>query len=147
MSEKTYTPNKLYALLIALNKNLEYLFKEYRVTDERVEIESGMMSTEVDSVELNRVENIEYSQDPIQGILGVGNVTLSDASNKNVSLEGVKNPKKVKEFISSKKQYQESSEETQNASESSGLSTKTKRRMAKSLNKMNNNIDSIEKNL
>lgn len=77
-------------------------FTKYSVDNERLYIESGLLTTEENEVLLYRVLDIKSSRTLWQKMFDVGTITLynADKSDSTVKLENIKDPVKVKRFLS-----------------------------------------------
>lgn len=77
-------------------------FTQYYVDSDRIYVESGLFSTEINEILLYRVLDIKSSRSFWQKIFGVGTVTLysADQSNKTLELKNIKNPSEVHRFLS-----------------------------------------------
>lgn len=73
----------------------------YRVTNQRVIVEQGIVNKRVDEIDLRYVDDSSFAQSLPNRILGIGNVTLmsSDKSSPNYVLHSVKDPRSVRELI------------------------------------------------
>lgn len=89
------------ALWIAGGYLVDWLTTRYRVTSHRLFEEKGLLSRTIHELELIRVDDVFVSQNLIQRIFNVGNVTVisTDATNPRMVLEGIDDPVTVKELI------------------------------------------------
>jgi uncharacterized membrane protein YdbT with pleckstrin-like domain len=73
----------------------------YRVTNQRIVIESGVLSKRIDEVDMRTVEDIEFRQRFLQRLLGIGEIAIvgSDKDLGRFRLLGVENPREVRELI------------------------------------------------
>ncbi len=73
----------------------------YRLTEERLFIDRGIISRTTDQTELIRIDDVRVRQGPIDRILGVGDVIVfsTDATDGSLVVRGVKNPTMVAEHI------------------------------------------------
>lgn len=74
----------------------------YTVTDRRLHLSRGVLSREVEETRLDRVQNVSYSQSPIERILGIGDVDFDTAAGSGGSLfvfGGVADPGGVVESV------------------------------------------------
>lgn len=95
-------------------KPIEYLWKDrkrilgiplsftrYRLSEDRLFCETGLLNTKADEVLLYRVRDLRLTINLGQRILGVGTVCVisSDKSAPHLDLKNVKSPREVKELI------------------------------------------------
>lgn len=73
----------------------------YTVTDQRVIIETGIVSKKVEDIDLRYIDDTQFAQDLSERILGIGNVTIisSDKATPNYVLRGVRDPRALRELI------------------------------------------------
>lgn len=73
----------------------------YKVTSERVIIESGLLSKKHEEIELYKVKDIRVSQSMNQRIMKIGQVEIVsvDPTSPVYTLKDVKNPNELKETI------------------------------------------------
>lgn len=76
-------------------------FTKYSMSDDRIFLQTGLLSTKFEEVILYRVRDISLSISLGQRIFGVGTVTLhsSDKSTPHLELKNIKLPMNVKEMI------------------------------------------------
>ena len=76
-------------------------FTKYRLSEDRLFCETGLLSLKADEVLLYRVQDLELTISLGQRIFGVGTVCVhsSDKSIPHLDLKNVKNPREVKEMI------------------------------------------------
>ncbi|MBI3854653.1 MAG: PH domain-containing protein [Planctomycetes bacterium] len=92
----------LPVLLILWNLVIEKLSTRYRLTTHRLFKETGILSRELNEVELVRVDDVAVRQNLIQRIFNVGIVTVispHDQTEPHLELVGIENPIEVKEMI------------------------------------------------
>ena len=77
-------------------------FTKYTVDENRLYVKRGFFKTEIDETLLYRILDIKSSATFGQKLVGVGTVTLfcSDKSNPTLELKNIKNPEKVRRFLS-----------------------------------------------
>ena len=95
-------------------KPIEYLWKDrkrilgmplsftrYRLSEDRLFCETGLLNTKSDEVLLYRVRDLRLTINLAQRILGVGTVCVisSDKSVPHLDLKNIKSPREVKELI------------------------------------------------
>ena len=74
---------------------LVYVSTEYRVFQDSLEVESGIISRNIENIQLFRVRDIGLKQGIVGRILNVGNIaiTSTDQSNPHFTLHGVDGPR------------------------------------------------------
>ena len=95
-------------------KPIEYLWKDrkrvlgmplsftrYRLSEDRLFCETGLLNTKSDEVLLYRVRDLRLTINLAQRMLGVGTVCVisSDKSVPHLDLKNIKSPREVKELI------------------------------------------------
>lgn len=88
----------LYTLCIV---GIAKLSTRYRVTSQRIFIETGILARKLKETELVRIDDVSVNQNILQRIFSVGVVALSaaDADTATIYLNGVANPVEVKELV------------------------------------------------
>jgi membrane protein YdbS with pleckstrin-like domain len=73
----------------------------YRITNYRIDYERGLMSRNIDTLELWHVEDIQFHQSLMDRILNVGNITVlsHDDTTPKLELHSVPNPRPVFEAL------------------------------------------------
>lgn len=73
----------------------------YKVTNQRVLIEQGVLSKTVDEIDLRYVDDSQFTQTLVDRLLGIGSVTLvsSDKTSPRFVLRSIKDPRGVREII------------------------------------------------
>lgn len=74
----------------------------YTVTDRRLHLSRGVLSREVEETRLDRVQNVSFSQSPLERVLGIGDVDFDTAGGSGGSLfvfGGVADPEGVVEAV------------------------------------------------
>ena len=76
-------------------------FTQYRLSEDRLFYETGLLNTQEDEVLLYRVRDLELNISLGQRIFGVGSVVVhsSDQSIPHLELKNIKQPREVKELI------------------------------------------------
>lgn len=76
-------------------------FTRYMLSNDRLFLRVGFLSTKSDEILLYRVRDLGVSQTLWQRIFGVGsvNITSTDSSLPNLTMKNVKHPYEVKELI------------------------------------------------
>ncbi len=75
----------------------------YRVSNQRILVESGALSKRIDEVDMRTVEDIEFQQRFLDRLLGIGQLAIIAADKKmsRFRLLGIENPREVRELIRS----------------------------------------------
>lgn len=73
----------------------------YKVTTQRVQIESGLTDKTVEDIDLRYIDDTQFRQRLIERMLGIGNVTLvsSDKTSPTYVLRGIADPRVLRELI------------------------------------------------
>ena len=73
----------------------------YTITNQRVMIESGLLSKSLSEIDLRYIDDSNFYQSVMARLLGIGNVTIisSDKSTPTYVLRNVKDPRAVREMI------------------------------------------------
>jgi len=73
----------------------------YRITDQRVVIESGVLSRQIEEIDMRNVEDLLFRQSLVERLLGVGDVTIvsADRTAGQVRLIGLEKPRELRELI------------------------------------------------
>ncbi len=73
----------------------------YRLTTQRLFVQTGLIAKHLEEVELFRVKDVTLSQGVLQRLLGVGNVVVlsTDDTAPRLELAGLRGPMDVKEQI------------------------------------------------
>jgi uncharacterized membrane protein YdbT with pleckstrin-like domain len=73
----------------------------YRVSNQRIVIETGVLSKRIDEVDMRAVEDIEFRQRFLQRLLGIGEIAIVAADRElgRFRLLGVERPREVRELI------------------------------------------------
>lgn len=76
-------------------------FTKYRLTEDRLFRETGLLNTKEEEILLYRVRDLELRRSLGQRIFGVGSVIVhsSDTTTPTLELKSVKNPRDVKELL------------------------------------------------
>lgn len=77
------------------------LVVRYRITNQRVRIESGFLGKDRDDIELIRIQDIDHSQGVGERVLNIGDIALvsADPSKPSAVLRNVKDPVAVHEIL------------------------------------------------
>ena len=107
LSEKGWT-RSVFAVLAGLpflwilwTLLVNKLTVRYRLTTDRLFMETGFISRKLNEVELIRVDDVSVAQNLLQRILNVGRVTVisTDSTDPRLEIRGIDNPIEVKELI------------------------------------------------
>ena len=73
----------------------------YRLTNQRLTIESGLVSKRVDDVDLRAMQDVGLAQSALERILGVGRLEIvsSDPTRPRLTLHGIADPAAVRERL------------------------------------------------
>ena len=76
-------------------------FTRYALSEDRLFLETGLLSTKCEEILLYRVRDISTGRTLLQRMLGVGTVTVlsSDKTNPTLVLKNIKDPIAVKEIL------------------------------------------------
>ena len=77
------------------------LVVHYRITNQRVRIESGFLGKDRDDIELVRIQDIDHNQGLTERMLNIGDIRLAsaDPSKPDAVLRNVKDPVAVHEIL------------------------------------------------
>lgn len=80
---------------------LPITFTRYRLSDDRIFRETGLLNLKEEEVLLYRVRDLELKRSLFQRIFGVGTVCVhsSDKTTTHLDLLNIKNPREVKELL------------------------------------------------
>jgi uncharacterized membrane protein YdbT with pleckstrin-like domain len=73
----------------------------YRVSNQRIVVESGALSKRIDEVDMRTVEDIEFQQRFLERLFGIGQIAIVAADKKmsRFRLLGIERPREVRELI------------------------------------------------
>jgi membrane protein YdbS with pleckstrin-like domain len=73
----------------------------YRVSNQRIVVESGVLTKRLDEIDMRLVEDIEFQQTILERLLKIGQLVVLSADKKmrTFRLLGVENPRDVRELI------------------------------------------------
>lgn len=73
----------------------------YKLTNQRLVVETGLMSRTLAEVDLRSVEDLVFRQGPLERLLGIGTIGVvsSDKNAPRLQLLGVKDPRATRELI------------------------------------------------
>ena len=74
---------------------------KYRLTNQRLVVEQGILSRTLDEVDLRTVDDSGFSQSPLERLQGIGTVWVvsSDRSTPRLTLRGIPDPRSLREKI------------------------------------------------
>src|SRR4030095_3422010 len=74
---------------------------KYRLTNQRLAVEEGILSRTLDEVDLRTVDDSGFSQSPLERLQGIGTVWVvpSDRTTPRVGLRGIPDPRALREKI------------------------------------------------
>lgn len=95
------TPLLGLGLLIAIPAYLQVKHTDYVVTNQSLYARSGILSTNIRGVELDKIQNTEYSQSFFENRLGYGTVGVATAGSSGTELEfeAIADARDVQELI------------------------------------------------
>ena len=87
---------------------LPWSFTKYKLTEERLFIETGVFTCKENECRLYRIMDLQLTRTLIQRVFNMGTITIcsSDKSLGNFELKNIKNPKEVKELLAEKVEVQ-----------------------------------------
>lgn len=90
-----YVAAFVVGLLILLVPWIKTKTVRYKITNYRIDIERGLLSRKIDTLELWHVEDIRMEQSILERILGVGTVTVfsHDDTTPQLPMRGLPNPR------------------------------------------------------
>lgn len=73
----------------------------YRITNQRLTIDSGLVAKRVDDVDLRSIDDVGLEQSPVERMLGVGRLTIvsTDRARPRLALYGIESPRDVRERL------------------------------------------------
>lgn len=73
----------------------------YRLTNQRLIVEQGILSRSLDEVDLRTVDDSGFSQSPLERLQGIGTVWVvaSDRATPRLAMRGIPDPRTVRELI------------------------------------------------
>lgn len=83
---------------------LPWTFTKYKLTEEKLLINSGLLTINFEEIRLYRILDISMRQTLLQRIFNIGTIkiTSSDKTLPTLELKNIKNPEVVKEMLSEK---------------------------------------------
>ena len=78
--------------------------RRYRLTDQRLFIERGVLTQTIDQTELIRVDDVRVRKTLLDRVFGLGDVEINstDASDATIILEGIRDPDRISEDVRSR---------------------------------------------
>jgi len=75
----------------------------YRVTNQRIVIQSGVLSRSLEEIDMRSIDDIEFQQTVFERLFGIGQVFVvsTDKVAPKLSLHGIPDPLKIRELIRS----------------------------------------------
>jgi hypothetical protein len=73
----------------------------YRITNQRITIESGVFSKRIEEIDMRTVEDFQLVQSFIERVLAIGDITVisSDRTTSRLTLIGLPDPRQMRELI------------------------------------------------
>jgi membrane protein YdbS with pleckstrin-like domain len=73
----------------------------YRVTNQRIVVESGVFSRSLEEIDMRSVDDIEFHQSLLERLFGIGQVFVvsTDKVVPKFALHGIRNPRQTRELI------------------------------------------------
>lgn len=73
----------------------------YRISNQRIVLESGAFSKRIDEIDMRTVEDIEFQQRFLERLLGIGQIAIvaADKQMSRFRLLGVERPRELRELI------------------------------------------------
>jgi uncharacterized membrane protein YdbT with pleckstrin-like domain len=89
---------QLISLILALSRLRSTI---YTVTNQRVMIETGLLSKNLSEIDLRYIDDTQFHQGVTDRMLGIGNVTIisSDRATPTYALRGIPDPRAIREMI------------------------------------------------
>jgi len=74
---------------------------KYTVTKRKITSERGIISRDVREIEIKDIRNINYKQNIIESLFGIGTIAIGTAGTAGieVAFKGISNPKKIQEML------------------------------------------------
>lgn len=82
---------------------LPWTFTKYKITESRLFVRRGFLTTRYDEVRLYRIRDVGLSRTLVQKMIGTGTISVcsTDSSMKNFDLVNIKDSERVAEILSS----------------------------------------------
>jgi uncharacterized membrane protein YdbT with pleckstrin-like domain len=90
----------VFELLMAIARNRT---THYRVTNQRIIIESGLFSRSLEEIDMRSVDDIEFRQSLLERLFGIGEIAIlsTDKVAPRRALHGIHDPRNTRELIRS----------------------------------------------
>ena len=90
----------VFALVMAIARNRT---THYRVSNQRIIIESGLFSRSLEEIDMRSVDDIEFRQSFLERVFGIGEIAIvsTDKVAPRRSLHGIHDPRNTRELIRS----------------------------------------------
>ena len=74
---------------------------KYRLTNQRLLVEQGILSRSLDEVDLRTIDDSGFSQSPLERVQGIGTVWIvaSDRHTPRLAMRGIQDPRSIRELI------------------------------------------------
>jgi uncharacterized membrane protein YdbT with pleckstrin-like domain len=91
----------IIALLIPVIPRIMSKSRRYRITNYRIDYETGLLAKNIDTVELWHVEDLHFHQSILNRILDVGTIKVisKDESKPIMDLKGIPNPRPLYDIV------------------------------------------------
>lgn len=88
----------VFALIMAAARNRT---THYRVTNQRIIIESGLFSRSLEEIDMRSVDDIEFRQSFLERVFGIGEIAVvsTDKVAPRRALHGIRDPRNTRELI------------------------------------------------
>jgi membrane protein YdbS with pleckstrin-like domain len=75
----------------------------YRITNQRIVIQSGVLSRSLEEIDMRSIDDIEFNQPLLERLFGIGQIFIvsTDKVAPRLSLQGIHDPLKIRELIRS----------------------------------------------
>ncbi|HLK90113.1 MAG TPA: PH domain-containing protein [Polyangia bacterium] len=76
----------------------------YRISNQRIVVETGAFGKRIDEIDMRTVEDIEFQQRFLERLLGIGQIAIvaADKQMSRFRLLGIENPRELRELIRAK---------------------------------------------
>ncbi len=84
-----------FFILVAINAFISVRFKVYRVTNERIEVEKGLISKRIDHIDLFQVKDTKLKVGIIDRLFGIGDVIIisEDSTDSELTVQDIRWPR------------------------------------------------------
>jgi hypothetical protein len=75
--------------------------RHYRITNQRITVESGVLAKRIDEIDMRSIEDLQLVQSLTERVLGIGDITVvsSDRTTPRLTLIGLPDPRALRELI------------------------------------------------